>query len=72
MQIFEPLNPNYKEDLEQGFASQRVMEAIGVYLISVEPGQVEIGLNFREDLTQQRGSEARVRDGAILFPTGEH
>lgn len=55
MQKIEPLNPNYKEDLEQGFASQRMMETIGAYLISVEPGQVEIGLNFREDLTQQHG-----------------
>lgn len=55
MQKFEPLNPNYKEHLDQGFAAQRVMEKIGAYLISVEPGQVEIGLNFREDLTQQHG-----------------
>ena len=55
MQKIEPLNPNYKEHLEQGFAAQQVMEKIGAYLISVEPGQVEIGLNFREDLTQQHG-----------------
>lgn len=31
------------------------MEKLGAYLISIEPGQVEIGLNFREDLTQQHG-----------------
>ena len=31
------------------------MEKIGAYLIRIEPGQVEIGLNFREDLTQQHG-----------------
>jgi uncharacterized protein (TIGR00369 family) len=55
MQIFEPSNPNYEEQLRQGFARQRVMEAIGAYLISLEPGQVEIGLDFREDLTQQHG-----------------
>lgn len=55
MQKFEPLNPNYKKHLEQGFAAQQVMEKIGATLISVEPGQVEIGLNFREDLTQQHG-----------------
>ncbi|MGE0884314.1 MAG: PaaI family thioesterase [Blastocatellales bacterium] len=55
MQKFEPLNPNYKKHLEQGFAAQQVMEKIGATLISVKPGQVEIGLNFREDLTQQHG-----------------
>jgi len=55
MQIFKPSNTNYQEDLRQGFARQRVMEKIGAYLISVEPGLVEIGLSFREDLTQQNG-----------------
>lgn len=55
MQIFEPSNPNYREHLKQGLARQRVMEKLGAYLISIEPGQVEIGLNFREDLTQQHG-----------------
>ena len=31
------------------------MEKIGAYLIRIAPGQVEIGLKFREDLTQQHG-----------------
>lgn len=53
--MFEPKNSNYVEEIEQGFARQTVMEKIGAYLIRVEPGQVEIGLNFREDLTQQHG-----------------
>lgn len=64
MQTFKPLNPNYEAELRQGFARQQVMEKIGAYLISIEPGWVEIGLNFREDLTQQHGS----RPGSI--PTG--
>jgi len=53
--MFEPLNPNYEAHLRQGFASQRVMETIGAYLISIVPGQVEIGLAFNADLTQQHG-----------------
>jgi len=53
--MFEPKNSNLVEDIEQGFARQTVMEKIGAYLIRIEPGQVEIGLNFREDLTQQHG-----------------
>ena len=55
MRVFEPTNPNYIEQIEQGFARQTVMERIGAHLIRIEPGQVEIGLNFREDLTQQHG-----------------
>ncbi len=55
MPVFEPTNKNYIEQIEQGFARQLVMEKIGAYLIRIEPGQVEIGLNFKEDLTQQHG-----------------
>jgi uncharacterized protein (TIGR00369 family) len=37
------------------FARQRVMETIGARLSRVAPGEVEIELPFREDLTQQHG-----------------
>jgi len=48
-----PTNPNYAAEVESGFARQGVMKTLGAYLISVAPGQVEIGLDFRGDLTQQ-------------------
>ncbi len=38
-----------------GFARQRVMETIGARLVRIDPGQVEIELDYREDLTQQHG-----------------
>lgn len=41
--------------MRASFARQRVMETIGAGLLKVEPGEVEIGLAFREDLTQQHG-----------------
>lgn len=50
-----PANPNYVTEVESGFARQGVMKTLGAYLISVTPGQVEIGLDFRGDLTQQHG-----------------
>jgi len=55
MDIFEPLNPDYQEHVRLGFARQRVMETIGARLVRIEPGQVEIELDYREDLTQQHG-----------------
>src|SRR5215470_4563870 len=55
MQIFNPSNPNYEENTRLGFRRQNVMKAIGARLRNVTPGQVEIELNFREDLTQQHG-----------------
>src|SRR5215831_17319522 len=55
MQTFNPPNPNYEEQIKLGFARQNVMNAIGARLRKVAPGEVEIELNFREDLTQQHG-----------------
>jgi uncharacterized protein (TIGR00369 family) len=37
------------------FARQRAMHTIGASLVRVEPGEVELELAFREDLTQQHG-----------------
>jgi len=51
----EPLNPNYEDHVKSSFARQRVMEAFGARLVRIAPGQVEIELSFREDLTQQHG-----------------
>jgi uncharacterized protein (TIGR00369 family) len=55
MNAFEPLNPDYREHVRMGFARQRVMETIGARLVRIDPGQVEIELEYREDLTQQHG-----------------
>jgi len=52
---FEPRDPEYERRVRESFARQRVMETIGARLLSVEPGLVEIGLGFREELTQQHG-----------------
>jgi uncharacterized protein (TIGR00369 family) len=55
MRSFQPLNPNYQEHIKIGFARQNVMKTIGAQLITIAPGQIEIELPFREDLTQQHG-----------------
>ncbi len=55
MQRFEPRDTNYEMRIRSSFALQRVMATIGAWLSSVSPGQVEIELDFRDDLTQQDG-----------------
>lgn len=55
MNAFEPLNPDYQEHVRRGFTRQRVMETIGARLVRIDPGQVEIELDYREDLTQHHG-----------------
>ena len=55
MSSFEPLNPRYEEEIRGGFARQEVMKTIGARLTKIIPGEVEIELDFRGDLTQQHG-----------------
>src|SRR5687768_15464478 len=55
MPNLEPLDPNYEARVRASFERQRVMETIGARLTSVMPGEVEIELPFRHDLTQQHG-----------------
>lgn len=55
MPQFEPQDPAYEQRVRDSFARQRVMETMGATLLRVAPGEVEIALPFREELTQQHG-----------------
>ncbi len=55
MADFEPRDPDYERRVRESFARQRAMEALGMRLVRVAPGEVEIALAFSEDLTQQHG-----------------
>ncbi len=55
MQTFEPQDPNFEARVRASFARQKVMKTIGARLARVSPGEVEIELPFRDDLTQQHG-----------------
>lgn len=55
MTDFVPKDAGYEARVRASFARQRVMETIGAELVRVAPGEVEIALRFREDLTQQHG-----------------
>src|ERR1051325_603513 len=55
MTDFSPQDTDFEARVRASFARQRVMETIGARLLRVAPGEVEIGLEFREDLTQQHG-----------------
>jgi uncharacterized protein (TIGR00369 family) len=48
-------DPQYEPRVRQSFAMQRAMETIGARLVHVAPGEVDIELPFRDDLTQQDG-----------------
>ena len=55
MADFEPRDPDYERRVRESFARQRAMETLEMRLLRVAPGEVEMGLGFREDLTQQHG-----------------
>lgn len=55
MADFVARDTNFEARVRESFARQRVMETIGARLVRVAPGEVEIELPFREDLTQQHG-----------------
>jgi len=50
-----PADPEFAARVRASFARQRFMATIGSRLTRVEPGEVEIELPCREDLTQQHG-----------------
>lgn len=55
MADFAAQDTDFEARVRESFARQRVMETIGARLVRVAPGEIEIALGFREDLTQQHG-----------------
>jgi uncharacterized protein (TIGR00369 family) len=52
---FEPKDPDYRTRVEASFARQQAMATLGIELIRVEPGEVEVAFAHRDGLTQQHG-----------------
>ena len=52
---FQPLDPDYAARVRASFERQAAMRLIGARLVAVEAGYAEIELDFRDDLTQQKG-----------------
>lgn len=55
MAAFEPKDPEFAARIRASFERQRIMALLGATLGRVEPGEVEIELPFRAELTQQHG-----------------
>jgi uncharacterized protein (TIGR00369 family) len=53
--VFTPRDPAFAERVRDSFSRQNVMRLIGAEMTRVEPGEVDIELPFRADLTQQHG-----------------
>jgi uncharacterized protein (TIGR00369 family) len=48
-------DPDYQTRIRESFARQGFMNLIGAEISALEPGICEVAVNFRPDLTQQKG-----------------
>ncbi|MDP7588638.1 MAG: PaaI family thioesterase [Dehalococcoidia bacterium] len=55
MPNFEPRDPDFKARVRNSFGRQTAMRTLGAVVNLVEPGEVEIEMPYRADLTQQHG-----------------
>lgn len=53
--LFQPRDPDFERRVRTSFARQAAMRTLGVTLERVAPGEVDLALTFRADLTQQHG-----------------
>jgi uncharacterized protein (TIGR00369 family) len=52
---FQPKDPEFERRVRASFAQQAAMATLGATIERVAPGEVDVGLAFRADLTQQHG-----------------
>jgi uncharacterized protein (TIGR00369 family) len=52
---FEPRDPDFADRVRESFDRQGIMALIGAQLVRLEPGECEIQLPFKPELSQQHG-----------------
>lgn len=50
-----PPDAEFAERVRSSFARQRAMATLGITMVRVEPGEVELSIPYQEALTQQHG-----------------
>jgi uncharacterized protein (TIGR00369 family) len=78
---FSPLDSDYEARVRRSFSRQGFMQTLGVELVHLAPGQVDLAMRHRPQLTQQNGyfhagATAAIADSAAgyaalsLYPRG--
>ena len=52
---FEPKNPDYRAAAISTFDAQRAMRTLGISIVRLEPGEVELSMLYSADWSQQNG-----------------
>jgi len=66
MPTFDPRNPDFRHAVQESFDRLTLMRTIGATLERVSPGEVEVVLPFRDDLTQHHGFMAAAVLTAVV------
>ena len=61
-----PLDPRVESNVRESFSRQALMTTIGARIMAIGPGSLAIGLDHRDDLTQQHGFLHAAIVAAIL------
>jgi uncharacterized protein (TIGR00369 family) len=52
---FAPKDPAFRARVQASFERQKAMASLGVSLVRIEPGEIELAMPFAEAYTQQHG-----------------
>jgi uncharacterized protein (TIGR00369 family) len=55
MVSFKPKNPQFRSRVEQSFSQQQVMKTLGVKIVSLQPGEIELMMPYVAAYTQHTG-----------------
>jgi len=55
MTRYQPKNPDYRRIAIDTFERQRAMKTLGISIARLEPGEVDLSMNYSSDYTQQNG-----------------
>jgi uncharacterized protein (TIGR00369 family) len=52
---FQPKDPNFQERVRTSFDRQRVMQTLGIEIVRLAPGEIELAMSYDPAFTQQHG-----------------
>src|SRR6478736_1686241 len=55
MARFEPKNPDFRTVATETFGRQQAMKTLGISIARLEPGEVDLAMEYSPDLTRQHG-----------------
>ena len=55
MPRFEPKNPDFRDVATATFAAQRAMQTLGIRIARLEPGEVDLAMDYAPEYSQQNG-----------------